>query len=177
MTDNNVAVKEIAYSTAKKHKNSNHDGPIVLSTGVEAILKPLPSGAIQEAQSKIKDPSVPIQTLDDGREVENPTHPDYLAARQDTLMKRAKVGLDVAAALCVELVNGLPENDKWLKKLKRLERLGHIDLSLYDLKDEDDLEYIYIRFVALSNDDFEVINALSGISQEDVDAAKEMFQR
>lgn len=169
----NTAVAALAI--AKNHKGAT-DGPVILSTGVRAILKPVPSATIEEAQSKIKNPPVPRFTTEDGVEMENPNDPDYLQAIHDANVLRGRAGFDVIAALCVELVDGLPPTDTWLKKLKRLDKLGHIDLSGFDLDDPDDLEFIYIRFVALASDDWALLSRISGVTGEAVARADSSFQ-
>ena len=83
---------------------------------------------VEKAASKVEFPAVPVQTLEDGRQVENPNHPDYLKARQDAFRKASMAGLDVMIVFC-DLIDGLPTDDGWIKKLRYLEKLGHIEVS------------------------------------------------
>lgn len=145
--------------------------PIVLTTGVRAILRPAPALLIEEAANRIEYPRVPTQTID-GVERDNPNDPDYQAEIARIDRRRAQASLDTMLLFSLELVDGVPDNDTWVKKLRYLERLGHIDLGEYDLSDELDREFIYKKFIATSNDDWKLIGKINGIQQGDVDAFK-----
>jgi hypothetical protein len=70
----------------------------------------------------------------------------------------------------------MPKDDMWLRKLQRLEKLGHIDLSAYDLDDPVDREFVYKRRFAVGNvGDFMTVYKMSSVTQEDVTAATESF--
>jgi hypothetical protein len=73
-------------------------------------------------------------------------------------------------------VDGLPTDTKWLAKLKYLEKRGKIDLSTYDLDDPMDQEFLFLRYVAVAQEDLQTISVKSGITKEGVDKAKAQFQ-
>ncbi len=54
---------------------------ITLSTGVRGRIRPVPAGLIDEVVSRIPDPEVPRQFIEDkGREELNPFDPAYIEA-------------------------------------------------------------------------------------------------
>lgn len=173
-----MASRSPAVEVAKNHQNGKDpDGPVTLSTGVRAILKAVPAGLIDESQAKIKDPPVPLQTIE-GRDlpVENPLDPDYQAGLREANQARGNAIIDVMVLFGMELVDGVPADDNWLKKLKFLEKRNRIDLSSYDLDDELEREFVYKRFVATGTDDLVLIGQISGIRDVDVQQARETFQ-
>lgn len=160
-----------------KNGHVHLDEPFKLSTGIMVRLIPVPIATIQEAVVAVKDPPVPKQKVD-GKDylVDNPADPEYLAAKQDAFIKRTQVAFDVMAMLGVELIDGLPEDDTWLKKLKFLEKRGHLNLSGYDLEDSFEREFVFKRYYALGNEDWNKISQLSGVTEEDLQRAKESFR-
>ena len=147
--------------------------PVVLSTGIKVKIRVVPAMLIEQAVSRIKIPGIPVQTLEDGRKVENPNHPEYLQARQEALRKQQQASIDVMVAF-VDLVDPI-EDDSWISRVKYLERLGHIDLSEYDLSDPLDKEFVYKKFIAIGNKDAELILRANGIAEEDLQAARDTF--
>jgi len=162
-----------ATDAVRKVKKINT--PVELSTGVRVIINVPPAVLIEQAASEVKVPQVPEQELEDGRKVQNPNHPDYLQAIQNYQREQYSVGMDVMIAF-VDLPDGLPEDDSWIKRLKYLERLGRVNLGKYDLEDELDREFVYKRFVAFGNEDLELLTEKAGISEEDRRLARESFR-
>ena len=74
----------------------------------------------------------------------------------------------------IELVDDIPDNG-WDKKLKYLERLGHLDLTEFDFKDELDRDFLYKRYIAVGSDDLVKIARMGGLQPEDLDAADASF--
>ena len=83
--------------------------------------------------------------------------------------------MDVMILMGVELVDPIPEDDKWVKKIKYLEKVSNVSISDYDLDDEMDREFLYKKYIAVSTEDFFLIGSLSGITQADLDTAKKLF--
>lgn len=167
-----------AVTVAKSlNGHSNGDGIVTLSTGIRGRFKSVPAMTIEAAQAMIKDPPVPLQAIE-GRDhpVENPVDPDYIKARMEANRERGEAAIDVMVLFGLELVDGLPDDDTWLKQLKFLEKRGHLDLSSYDLKDEVEREFVYKRFIATGSDDLVAIGQMSGLKDKDVQAAREAFQ-
>ena len=59
---------------------------------------------------------------------------------------------------------------------KMLERLGHLDLSGYDLTDPLEREYLFKKFVAVGQEDYTLIAEKSGVMPEDVERADKSFR-
>jgi len=166
----------VSEAVAVKKKRSKDDA-LTLSTGVRARLVGVSQSVIQDALGMTEEPEVPIwKHPEKDREEPNPNDPKYLRAMEEYGRERMRVVFDTLSLFGIELVDGLPEDDAWLKRLKLNARLGNLDLSKFDLDDEIDQEFLYKRYVALGNDDFIIIGRLSGINEEDVAAAAESFQ-
>lgn len=163
----------MAKATDLIRKNNN--GVVELSTGVKVHFNIAPAMLIEQAVSRIKFPEVPVQTLEDGRKVENPNHPDYLKGRLEAIRKQSQAAIDVMIAF-VDLVDPIPESDNWEKRIEYLSRRGHIDLGEYDLKDELDREFVYKKYIAFGNDDLEKLSQANGITEEDRKLAKDSFR-
>jgi hypothetical protein len=167
------SVKRPAVIVAEKLNGDTEDKVRTLSTGVRAILTPVSASLIDEVTAKVKDPKVPMWINEDkGREEPNPGNPDYIAALADAERERGKAAMDALVMFGVDLVDGVPEDDSWLKKLQFLKVV----------EDRDDLshmerEFAYKKFVAVSAADIGKITELSGISAEDVEDAEATFQR
>lgn len=167
-----------AVTVAKKErKQATTAGTFTLSTGVEARVVPVSQSIIQDAMAMLKEPEVPLVYIKEKeREEPNPAHPDYLKAMEQYRREQFRVTFDTFALFGVELVAGVPEDDGWLKKLRLHERLGHLDLTRFDLDDEIDREFVYKRYVAMSTEDYVLVGMLSGINPEEVDRAVASFR-
>jgi len=175
MSDNNTHQNQ-ALATAKKNRWDMAGKEITFSTGVKGRLTPVSSSAIIEAQSGLVDPQVPMVKIDgkDG-EFENPNDPTYLAAKNAVFQQRLQAGIDTMIILGVELVDGVPAEETWLPKLKFLEKRGRISLAGYDLEDAMDKEFLYKKFIAMSSDDWLLLNEISGITPADLETAQKLF--
>jgi len=161
----------------KRRANEDQAKTHILSTGVEVRLRPVSAALISEVTSSIKYPKVPkVFNEDKGRDEENPVHPDYLAAKQDVDNERGMAAMDAMAMFGVELIDGVPEDDRWLRNLKLLEKRGRLDFSGLDLTDEVDLEYLYKKHIAVSGADYALLGRLSGLTEEAISAAAESFR-
>jgi len=148
----------------------------VLSTGVRVHLGTVSLAALTDALKRIEQPSVPkVLNQETGREEEDREHPDYLAALDRANMERAVVMMDVLALFAVDLVDGLPENDRWLKRLQLLERRGRLDLTNFNLEDTVDLEFLFTKYVALSLPDWTEILSTAGMGEDVVMEMVEAF--
>jgi len=150
-----------AIDVAKSKDKSN---VVTLSTGVEAILTPVASTLIQDVMSEVQDPPVEMW-YNKEKEIDEPNylHPDYVRAMEQAERKRSDAALDAVILFGVKLVNGVPEDDAWIKQLRYLEKRGRINLDAYDLDDEFEREFVYKRYVAVAGDDFNLIAQLSGV--------------
>lgn len=162
---------------AKRISREQGDSEIVtLSTGVSVRLRPVSSSLVEEMKGVIKMPPVPVVWIEaKEREEENPNDPRYIEAVQDVEMRRADAIFDALSTFGVELIDGLPKDDTWLKKLKLLERRGVLDLSEFDLENEFDLEFLYKRYVAIAGADLQLIGGLHGFRPLEVARARATF--
>lgn len=168
-----MAGEAVTVAKGKKGEGGEH----MLSTGVRARLLPVSQSIIQDALALVEEPRVPTwkNPEKDGREEENPADPDYLKAMAEYHRELTFVTFDVMAMFGVELADGVPEDDAWLKRLKLAHKMGRLDLSKFDLEDEIDQEFLYKRYVALGNEDFVAISRRSGISGREVEQALDRF--
>jgi hypothetical protein len=174
MTDNHPAGSP-AVIVAKAHAGAERE-IITLSTGIRARLTPVAASLVAEATSLIKDPDPPTwHNPDKDRDEPNPSDPVYLRTIKENQTRRSLAGLDTLILFGVELVDPLPEDDRWLKQLKLLERRGGLDLAGYDQEDPIDREFLYKKFVAVGSADLTEIGKLSGIAREAIKSAEDSF--
>ena len=167
--------RSVAADVAADKTKETEDGIVTLSTGVRARIVPVASSLIDEINSRIPDPPVPVQEID-GREHANPMHPEYRQGMVDASAKRTTAVLDAFVMFGVDLVDGVPDDDEWVKKIKFMEKRGAIDLNCYNLKDPIDREFVYKRFIAVSSKDTRLIGVASGVLSEDIDRAMDSFR-
>lgn len=163
--------------TAKKERAARHETVVTFSTGVRARLIPVAASLITDVTGRVEDPPVPIwHNPEKDRDEENPNDPAYTRALERADMRRGLAAVDAMVLFGVELIDGLPEDDTWLTNLKHMQRLGHLDLSGYDLEDPVDREFLYKRYIAVSSPDLQRVMAMSGLRQEDIARAERSFR-
>lgn len=164
------AAKEIA------DKSEKDETIVELAVGGRAKLLPVSATLLEEVNRTIVIPEPPMQYNDDkGREEPNPVDPDYTKAVIEANRKRGVAGMDVMIMFGVDLLDGVPEDDGWIKKLRYLEKRGSLDLSEYDLDDDFDREFLYKRYIAVPVTLVDKITQLSGIGPEEVETSEESF--
>ena len=151
---------------------------LTLSTGVRAIIRPVSQAIIQDAVGRVEVPQVPMwYNPDKEREEENPLDPGYLVAQREYQRQMQRITFDSFALFGVELVDGVPKGDAWLKQLRLAERLGNLDLSGFDPENDSvDREFLFKRYVAMGDRDYITVATRAGFSEEDVQAAAATFQ-
>jgi hypothetical protein len=77
----------------------------------------------------------------------------------------------------LDLMDGLPKDETWLKKLKWLEKTNRLDLSNIDFTDPFEKEFAFKKFIAATNPTIMEVTRASGVTQEDIDSATDSFQR
>jgi hypothetical protein len=164
-------------SPVVEHK---HDTPkddiVVLSTGIRARIVPVAASLIDSVANRLKPPKMPtFYNEEKGREEENPNHPDYMAALADYAQVRGQAVMDVMVMFGLELVDGVPEDKLWLRRLRFLEKRGQLDLSGYDLDDDFDLEFVYKKFIATGTEDLAAIGRRAGLNKEAIEEAAQSF--
>lgn len=164
-----------ALAVAKERPKSG--AVIELSTGYKARLVPVAGFLLTEVAGRIADPEVPMWANPDkeGRLEPNPSDPAYLRAVAAADRRRAEAVMDAMLLFGVQIEGELPTADEWLPKLDRMERLGHLDLSAFDLNDPMDAMFLFKRYVAVSADDLSEIMRRSGVTQEAIAQAAKSF--
>lgn len=175
MSEKNVSP---AVTVAKeKRDQQNSDNIVTLSSGVRVRLLPVNPATVAEVIAHIKDPDVPTwHNPSKGRDEPNPLDPSYERALVLADQDRGIATMDALVLMGVELVDGLPLDDTWLKKLRILSRSGHLDLSGFDFEDEIDLKYLYCKHIAVGSSDWPMLFAKLAVSEEGVAAASKFFQ-
>ena len=163
---------KVALDAVKAGNRHQTGAEVVLTTGYEVRLVPVAVPIIRDAMYRIPFPEPPTVFIESkGR----PNDPGYLRAIEEVEEKRNMAAMDVIIIQGVELIHGLPEDDKWLRKLQLMHKRGIIDLDDYDLEDELDVEFLFKRYVALGSQDLVELSALMGISEEDMAKAEQSF--
>ena len=85
--------------------------------------------------------------------------------------------MDAMVMFGLELVDGMPEDDGWLRKLRFMEKRGQVDLSAYDTEDPFDLEFLYKRYIAADQEIIGRISAMSTLTGEAMERAERNFRR
>lgn len=167
-------VKEEAKRIARGQRKE--DEVFELSTGVRVRLNPVSTSLVEEVQRSVPMPDVPVVYIEaKDREEENPNDPQYIKDVEEATDKRGDAVFDALCMFGIELVDGLPEDDLWLKKLRYLEKRGIMDLSGFNLKDEFDLEFLYKRYVAVAGADLRMISGLHGFNPLEVARSRAIF--
>jgi len=155
----------------------NDEHIIILPTGDRAKLVPVSASLIDEVTNRIAEPAVPTwYNKEREREEQNPNDPEYIRKSEEVARMRGLAAMDAMVMFGVELLDGVPEDDGWLKKLQFLSSRGQIDLTSFDLDDSLTREYVYKRFIATNTVIIKKISALSGLSTEEVDRAEHSFR-
>ena len=158
-------------------KGKKTENVVTLSTGIQAILRPVSASLLQDVMSRIVDPAEPwVMNEEKGRKEIDPYDTEYLAKIASNNRERARASMDAMAMFGIDLVDGLPEDTTWLKRLRQFEKLGYLDLAQFDLEDDIDQEFLYKRYIALGNQDLMDIGRMSGIRQEDIAEAEASFR-
>lgn len=163
--DAEEAVKTVASRQGEKEKVTT------LSTGIRAKILPVSASLIDEVTARVRDPKVPMwHDEEKGRDEPNPNDPNYQDALQDAQRERGVAAMDAMIMFGVELVDPMPEDDKWIKRLKFV----GVDV---DNSDEIAKEFSYKKHIAVGAADLKMLTAASGITEEDIAEAERTFQR
>lgn len=148
--------ENVSDSPAVKVANETKTGAgvHVTRTGVRVKIKAFPEMLARRAVLAVKDPPVPMAwNADKERDEKNPHDPDYLAAMAEAEQRRGDAGIDAALLFGVELLDPLPDDKRWIRKLSML----GIEVDESDLMA---VELAYLKYVAFSSS--EDLNVLTG---------------
>lgn len=147
------------------------DQIIELTSGVLIRRKPIPDILMQRVMAKVEKPKVPMWfNPDKEREEPNPNDPDYLEAVRKAEEERGQKAIDAAIMFGCELVDDLPSDRTWIKRLKRF----GIEV---DETDEFELQFAYLKYVAFVNSDDLALVTGWGLSERDIENAGATFRR
>lgn len=168
--------KNPAIEAAREINSRQHPTYVDTAYGVRLQLVPVSASLIDDVTSRVPDPEIPVWYNEKKeRDEPNESDPNYLREMEEAGRLRGIAAMDAMIMFGVELPDGLPQEDKWLRKLKFMEKRGLLDLNDYDLDDTEEREFLFKRLVAVSGNLITKISELSGISGEEVERAKESF--
>lgn len=167
--------KKAAIEVSKERKDDTEQVTVSLPYGVTATVVPVPPQLMEEVTGRIKDPEIPVwHNEDKGRDEPNPNDPEYLEAVSNADRLRGIASIDAMALFGLDL-DGMPEDDKWLRKLQYMQKRDLIDISEYDLEDEDELEFLFKRYIAMNGNVLKLVVQASGITAEEIESAEASF--
>lgn len=165
-----ILAADAVIEIARKSKGMDEDGVYTLSSDVRVKVHPVTAALIDQVTARIKDPEPPIWHDDDrDRDVPNYSDPIYVKKLADAERERGIAAMDALVMFGFELVDGLPEDSVWVRKL----RLLGIEV---DLDDELALEFAYKKYVAVAPEEMSLVTEMSGISPEELKAAEDSFR-
>lgn len=146
--------------------------------GVRVKLVAVPVGVVQDALAYLEPPKVPKWMNEEkGREENNPNDPDYVAAVEKYEQQQGIASMETMAMFGIELPDGLPQDDSWLKKIKYLAKRGTLNLDNVDWNDETEIEFLFKRYVVATVSVVAAIGQKTGVTQESIAQAKAGFRR
>ena len=158
------AIVEVA-----KGIQGDKDEIVTLRSGFRVRIKAVAASLVDQVTAKIKDPPVPMWMNEDkGREEPNYADPQYQTDLQEQSRLRGVAAIDAMVMFGFELVDGLPENERWVRELQ---------LVGIDVNPEDDVEkeFMYKKFIVVTPDDLRLVTDLSGLSSEAIQEAESSF--
>lgn len=174
MSDNNKSSPVVKYL---KRATEIGQEEFQLPGTVKFKIVPVSVQLIQDIEAMIKEPSPPMWENPEkgGRPEANPSDPAYLAALTEVRRQRNSAAMDAMIMMGIDLIDGMPEDDAWLDRLRNLERRGLLSLDGYDLDDPIDREFLYKRLVISNGEVFELISRASGVTEEAIAEAEASF--
>lgn len=150
MADENPVVE-----VAKTRQQADEGDILTLSTGVRVKVCPVSASLIAEVQGRIPYPDPPTFWVEaKGRDEPNSSDPHYKRLCDEVDQERGQAALDAFVMFGLELVDGLPDDDGWIRKLQML----GVD---FDADDEVICEFHYKKHVAVAASDLETVQMAS----------------
>jgi hypothetical protein len=146
--------------------------------GYTIRVKAIPVAIISDVTSRIPEPPIPVWHNEEyNRDEQNLSDPAYIQAKGEVDQKRGQAMIDATVMFGIELPDGVPPTEKWLPKLKFMEKRGQVDLSEYDLNDSLELEFVFKRYIIANIGLINYIQEMSSVMPEDVVKAGKPFRR
>jgi len=168
--------EKAAIETARELDESQDD--IWEIDGYLFIPKAIPVAIISDVTNRIPEPTIPVwHNPEYDRDEQNPNDPAYIRAKEEVDRKRGEAMIDATVMFGIELPEGVPPTEKWLPKLKFMEKRGQIDLASYDLGDQLELEFVFKRYVIANIALINYIQNMSSVTPDDIGRAGRPFRR
>ena len=153
-----------------------------LPGGVRVKFNQISLSILDAINHKFPDPEPPLveiegkSTPDKPYYESNPNDPDYAIQLRNVAQERGTAMIDAMIIMGVELVDGVPDNEGWLKTLQFNQKVtGVPDLSGYDLEDEMEKEFVFKKFYAIGRDGMKELAKYTGVTEEGIDDAMSSF--
>lgn len=167
MANQNNPVVEVAR---ERNQAVVTDDVVTLTTGYRVRIKPVSASLIADVTARIKDPEVPLwENPKKGRTEPNPSDPSYIRACDRADQARGQAAMDAMAMFGVELVDGVPEDDGWVK------RLALVGIE-FDATDPVQREFYFKKHMVMDAMGWALVGRKSGVSQEGITQAEDTFQ-
>lgn len=167
----NVQESQTAVVEVARDNSVDKEEIVTLSSGVRVKIGSVTASLIDRVTSKIKDPDPPMfMNEDKGREEPNYSDPKYRRQLAEAERERGIAAMDAIVMFGFELVDGLPEDTRWKRKLQLL------DISIPDDADDIELEFLYKKYVAVAPDEVGLVTERSGLTEEEIRAAEASFR-
>lgn len=158
-------VDKAVIDTAKDQE-PERDDIHTLRSGVRVRMRSVSPALINDVMLRIEPPQVPMHYSERrGKELPNPLDPSYVAALERYEQQRGQAALDAAVMFGVELVDGVPEDGRWIKQLRMLG-------VEFDADDLDEREFYYKKLIAMSTEDLQELQTALGVTAEGIERAK-----
>jgi len=174
MSAENNGIEHVAENpvvqVAKEGDAPDEERIRTLRSGVRVKLNPVPDMLVQRVMSKIKKPKVPMwYNPDKERQEPNPQDPDYQDAVRVAEEERGIAAMDTSIMFGAELVDGLPDDRSWIRKLR------YMGIEV-DEDDEFELEFAYLKYIAFANSaDMEYV-LQADLQERDIENAGATFR-
>lgn len=167
---------EVAREQAAQKRNENK--VYTDSNEVQYRLVPVSAIAVQAAMSKVPDPKIrTFKNPTTGTEDANPQHPDYIRELGEVENERALASADTFVMFGFEIIDGLNCDERGEKWLDQLAYLGLINDDEAEKAKDDPFvyEFYYKKYKLSDATTITKIQSLSGVTQEQIAAAKDSF--
>ncbi len=174
-----VSPKKAAADTKKASANKKKSKNKITTTpsGYRVKLVPVAANVLREAQSRIPDATTRTFTNPtDGKEYENPAHPEYIAEVKLVQEERTKASMSAMVLFGMELLEPIPEDNEWLEKCRFAKLITEEEYKEAISTDGKYMREMLFKTYVVS--DFTIINqiaSMSGVTQEMVAQARDSF--
>lgn len=158
-------VDQAVIDTAKAQP-VEQDDIHTLHSGVKVRVQAISPSLVNDAMLRVKMPEVPeVWSEQRGKFLKNPLSPDYVEAMDEYQRAKGQVALDAMVMFGIDLVDGLPEDRSWIRKLQILG-------FEFDPDDAVECEFYYKKHIAMTVQDIQELQRSMGVTQEGIEKAK-----